>query len=295
MTSTRNSSLALSIPANRPVARRHVAVLKALSSVLSNLKIDFVVAGATARDLVLWNVFGVREERATHDVDVAMCTLSWHQYDSAVAALLRSEGFKQGSAAHTLLFSDASTAHPIPVDIVPFGQVADADGNIHWPPDGKTVMCVQGFQEALRASLKVCIAPDIAVCVTSPAALINLKTIAWSERGFAKNTDAPDILHIAKHYDVVLGDEIWNDETMLVMEQYEHDPTLVAARILGQQAYTLANPDTRAKVAAALKEHDAFERFVLAATRSGNFPVSLDSLESNKKILEVLRIGLLGG
>jgi predicted nucleotidyltransferase len=283
------------VPAERPIAPQNVAMLTALNAVLADLNVDYIVAGATARDIVLWNLFGVKEERATYDVDIAVCALSWDYYDAAIAAVLASESFTQGKSPHTLLFQTPELKHAVPLDIIPFGELADSEGKIRWPPDGEAVMGVQGFEEAILHALRVRIAPDVVVLVTSPAALVILKVIAWSERGTTKNTDAPDILHIANSYDRVLGDKIWEDEALMVMADYDYDHSLTASRLLGKQAYAIADDKTRATLVELLKEDEAFEKFVIAATRTLGRGMATDSFEANKRLLEALRAGLLSG
>jgi predicted nucleotidyltransferase len=86
--------------------------------------------------------------------------------------------------------------------------------------------------------------------------------------GQQKNTDAPDILHIANSYDMVLGDKIWEDEAMTIMADYDYDQSLTAARLLGKQARAIADDVTRITLATLLKEDEAFEKFVIAATRT---------------------------
>jgi predicted nucleotidyltransferase len=153
---------------------------------LVGLNVDYLVAGATARDIVLWNLFDVKEERATYDVDVAVCALSWEHYSAAITAVLASGFFTQGRSPHVLLFQPPDLKRAVPLDIIPFGELADHDGKIRWPPDGEVVMGVQGFEEAIRHALRVRIAQDVVVSVTSPAAPVILKVIAWSERGATK-------------------------------------------------------------------------------------------------------------
>jgi len=61
----------------RPAHPATVALLRHVRDAADRRGIDFVVAGATARDIVLWHVHGVRAERATRDIDVAVCAISW--------------------------------------------------------------------------------------------------------------------------------------------------------------------------------------------------------------------------
>jgi predicted nucleotidyltransferase len=53
----------------------------------------FLLVGATARDVLLWGVHGLRTYRATNDIDVAVALPGWDQYDEILRGLLAIEGF----------------------------------------------------------------------------------------------------------------------------------------------------------------------------------------------------------
>jgi len=81
---------------------------------------EFVVAGATARDIVLWHAYGIRAERATRDVDVAVCAISWKAHGELIARLLATGLFKADTRIeHSLTFEDDKVGKPIPLDLVP--------------------------------------------------------------------------------------------------------------------------------------------------------------------------------
>jgi len=79
---------------------------------------------------------------------------------------------------------------------VPFKNVASPEKRIHWPPDDEFVMSVLGFPEVKQNALRVhiCDDPAVALHVASPAGLVLLKLISWSEREPVKRRkDASDI------------------------------------------------------------------------------------------------------
>jgi predicted nucleotidyltransferase len=75
-----NESRPHSTPANSPVDPSVVRVLRSLDPIARALDCAYFVAGATARDLVLVNVYGLRPGRATLDIDFGIAVRSWEQF-----------------------------------------------------------------------------------------------------------------------------------------------------------------------------------------------------------------------
>ncbi|GHA04845.1 hypothetical protein GCM10008090_12910 [Arenicella chitinivorans] len=57
------------------------ACFRAVESVAYELGIDYVVVGATARDLVMQSVLKAEVERATKDIDYSINISSWDDFD----------------------------------------------------------------------------------------------------------------------------------------------------------------------------------------------------------------------
>jgi predicted nucleotidyltransferase len=53
--------------------------------------------------------------------------------------------FAQSRARQRLIYNNS-----IAVDIVPFGAISCADGNIRWPPNQDEVMNIVGFEDAFK-------------------------------------------------------------------------------------------------------------------------------------------------
>ena len=60
---------------------RSSEVFDFVNSVLAELKMPYIVVGATARDLVLHHGHGARIQRATDDVDFAIEVPDWNAFD----------------------------------------------------------------------------------------------------------------------------------------------------------------------------------------------------------------------
>ena len=158
----------------------------------------YLLAGATARDLLLKTAYGIDTRRATVDVDLAFLVDSWDEYREIREKLLQSGEFREApsSVIHKLRFRQG-----LEVDVMPFGAIEKPDRTIAWPPRKEIVMTVFGFKEAYETSLTVVLPPDERVQVVSLPALAVLKLIAWNERRFEQpGKDAHDLALIIQNY-----------------------------------------------------------------------------------------------
>ena len=157
----------------------------------------YLLAGATARDLLLQHAHGIAPRRATADVDLAFLIEAWDQYLSLRANLLASGDFTEvpGKGQHKLRFHGS-----FEVDLLPFGAVERNDRTIAWPPDGAS-MTMFGFREALSSCITVLLPGNAHVQIVSLPALTILKFVAWSERRMIEpGKDAHDLLLIIRNY-----------------------------------------------------------------------------------------------
>ena len=223
-----------------------------------------MLVGATARDILLKHVFGLVPERATRDVDFAVAVRDWQQFDELRNALLADGPFIAGKAPQCLYFQEKGTSLGVPVDLVPFGGVAQGN-EIAWPPDMQIVMNVAGYADAIAAGESVEFAPDCTGKVVSLAGLAVLKLVAWSERGRENSKDASDLFYLMNHYaDAGNTDRIY-DETDLI-EAVDYDPVLAGIALLGKDMVCLAGHET-IELLKQIVDRD-FDRLALAMMRS---------------------------
>jgi predicted nucleotidyltransferase len=71
---------------SRPVDPVTLHILSVVNRVAAELGLPYIVVGATARDLLLFHVFGIPVTRATADVDFAMAMDSWDRFRELRAA-----------------------------------------------------------------------------------------------------------------------------------------------------------------------------------------------------------------
>jgi predicted nucleotidyltransferase len=227
-----------------------VNVYRAVSEAAKWQSVDYLVVGASARDLVLHYGYGFNVQRATGDLDFAFAVKEWAEFLSLRHTLIAT-GFNATKLPMRLTSPDG-----IYVDLVPFGELADEAGNIAWPPDHDHVMSVLGFAEAHAHAETILIQdePPLAITVVSPLGFVLLKLIAWRDRRRElRAKDALDIRYILENCARLLEEErLWG--TTELLETYEHDIDLVAAHLLGSDTREIASTASIKFVDTALRE-----------------------------------------
>ncbi|MEL7477174.1 MAG: nucleotidyl transferase AbiEii/AbiGii toxin family protein, partial [Cyanobacteria bacterium J06555_12] len=185
--------------------------LEDLDRIAEELGFDLMLVGAAARILVFDRPFGHRG-RATKDWDVGVRLGSWPEFASLVDAM--TQGTDAPFALTTIEHRFTHVQTRLPVDVVPFGEIARPDLTIRWKGDRGTEMNVAGFEEALKEATKI--PQDVIVLehikvVTLPGFVV-LKLMAWSDRHAKK--DLQDVALILRKYEepeavfVELADEL---------------------------------------------------------------------------------------
>ncbi len=172
--------------------------LEDLARIAGELGIDLMLVGAGARILVFDRPFGYRG-RATMDWDVGVRLGSWLELDSLVKVMTQGANAPFELTATEHRFIHVQTG--LPLDVVPFGEIARPDRTIRWPGDKGTEMNVVGFEEALACAEEVSadsIAAERMKVVTLPGFVV-LKLIAWSDRQAKK--DLQDVALILRRYE----------------------------------------------------------------------------------------------
>src|SRR5687768_4719093 len=98
-----NGSNPPSITPSKPVDPSTIRVLRAVDRVGSALTCPFFVAGATARDLVLVNVYGLRPGRATRDIDFGIAVAGWDEFQGLKERMIETREFAGDSKAQQRL------------------------------------------------------------------------------------------------------------------------------------------------------------------------------------------------
>ncbi|SIN74730.1 hypothetical protein [Salinivibrio sp. ES.052] len=220
--------------------------------------VPFFVAGATARDLFLYHVFGRDPGRQTRDIDTGILVPGWDAFASVKHALLDA-GLSAINKAHRLKDPDSG----LPIDIIPFGAIADEAGEIQWPPEHAVTMTVAGFHEAYYAALSIDLGQGDIIKVASLAGLTLLKLIAWQERGNESSKDASDFLTILLEYQHIQADRLW--EPYIPAERLEYDTERQGAFLLGYDLKMIlsepaTNPETITRITVLAADTDGLVR-----------------------------------
>jgi len=222
-----------------------VNIYREVFSVASQLQLEVLVVGAMARDLVLVHGFGARIERGTRDVDFAVQVKDWEAFQELAAGLIEKSFAKASKLTHRFYLNDDDGLR-WEVDILPFGELADENGCIKWPPDESIEMSVLGFDEAFEHSLTVQLGDSdnqFAIKVAAPASMAFLKLISWLEREPAIRTkDAKDIRYLMRTYSKIpeIVDRMYDEGDM---EAQEWDEQRASASILGRDAVSQLNQE----------------------------------------------------
>ena len=266
-----NESHQHSVPLNSPVDPSVVRVLRVLDPIARSSKCEYFLAGATARDLILVNVHGLRPGRATRDIDFGIAVESWAQFELLKERLLATNEFSASRAHQRLIYADSNDGLSTPVDLIPFRGVASADGIIAWPPSRDIVMNVAGFEEALASSVVIEIETGLTAHVASVAGLTLLKLAAWVDRGLESNKDAADLYRLLTSYaDAGNTDRLYEHELDL-LEAVDFDMRLAGAELLGRDLVTICDTQILNQVRSVLALERNRERLVIDMVRTSTY------------------------
>jgi predicted nucleotidyltransferase len=267
---------------SRPLDPVTLHILTVVNRVANDLNVPYIVVGATARDLLLFHVFGIPVTRATADVDFAVAVDTWERFLHLREALLESGEFSEGKIEHRLFLNASPSTEQIPVDLIPFGGIADRD-LIHWPPDWETVMTVAGFDDAMAAAVHVKVNSSLTIPVASLAGLTVLKLFAWFDRQ-TSDKDALDLFRIISTYaDAGNLDRLYGNEIRF-MEEASYDIELAGAKLLGFDAHRICHAETLTKLRSLLSPETVIERLA-ERIRLSRFPLQPEQLP---RLLSVL-------
>lgn len=231
--------------------------------------VEIMVVGATARDILIRHVVGSVPERATADIDVAVAVSSWAHLSKLTGPLTRLAGSEHK-------FEVRKTE----VDVIPFGEIEDANRTITWPDDHQ--MNVFGFREAMAAAIRVTLPGDLEVAVASLPAQSVLKLLAWQDRHNDDRRDAIDLKSIINAYhEGPYFDELYT-EHVAYLENHGYEPRLAGAERIGREARELIAPENLGFVSGLL---DSADRFDLLAADMGGL------IRENRSLLAAYRQG----
>lgn len=247
-----------------------------------------MVVGATARIILVEHVFGLPTGRATKDVDFAFAMENWEQFEALKQRLINRHGFEaDAKAAQKLYYRPPGMAHGIPVDLVPFGALADENEEIRWPPDMDFVLNVAGLADAFESAVSVHVAPDVSVAIASLPAIAVLKIFAWLDRRHTTQKDAIDLTALLRLYCDIDQDRVYTIPD--VLEHLAYDVELMGAWLLGNDARRLTLSATTEKLTAVFADTAETEKLIGDMARALQGKENAD--EYAAKLLEQFKNG----
>ncbi|MDR2921022.1 MAG: nucleotidyl transferase AbiEii/AbiGii toxin family protein [Tannerella sp.] len=209
-------------------------LLKELSSYFDSINVDFYIIGATARDIILSNLHDLTPERKTDDLDIAIAISDWSQFQSIEETLPKKDGFtKSQEQKQRFIYNEIYI-----IDILPFGDVAEDDGNIYWPPDETIAMSVWGFPEMAYSTIGVEIDGEFSIKIASLPGLFILKLVAWKDRHLSGSKDAYDIALLLTNY-LDINTERAVEENYDLYETDEFDQVIAGAQLMARDVKLL--------------------------------------------------------
>lgn len=223
--------MTISLNLSDKLDQRVLSAILSIHSTATELSIPFFIIGATARDMILHHGYNFEVMRATRDIDFAVQVEAWSQFDRVKEILIENHHFVLTKETHRLLSHDG-----LPVDIVPFGELA-IEQNLTWPPDHDVKMSILGFLECYQNSIRVLIQnePPLTVQVATLEGLALMKLISWDENPHVRNKDAIDTFIIMRSYlEPGNQDRLYEQAIDLFSEDEPADYDEVSARFLGR-------------------------------------------------------------
>jgi predicted nucleotidyltransferase len=277
----------LFISPERPIDPLTLNILELIDRLLRDAKIRYMLVGATARDLLLYHVFGQAVTRATYDLDFAILVDSWEQFAIVKQLFLDIPGFTdKGRNGQRLYYQPGGASFETFIDIIPFGKLETAERTIVWPPDADVVMNVAAFSDVFENSLRAQLRPGLIIPVASLPGLIVLKLFAWLDRHEVR--DVQDIRRLMETYTDAGNVNRLYEEEADELERVGFDTTLAGVYLLGKDARRITDENVRTRLSTSLSGKE-LSALVLQLARI------LSVLDDRTESAEALLSGLFRG
>lgn len=167
--------------------RPEIEALSALIQTAEDNGIRVLVIGAYAREHIVDAVYQGQRYRATRDVDTSIRVESWSAYYDLIQQLQTDGGFRK-IGDYTLKFKNG-----VEMDILPFGGVADENGNLTWE-NADRVLSLAGLDAVSRHSTQVTV-DGLTFSVPTVEGYIGIKLFAFRDRGDRGSPDLGDLTY----------------------------------------------------------------------------------------------------
>ncbi len=266
------------------IDQQQLEVISDIDIITKKFSVPYLLIGAVARDLIV-DALGIGRPRLTYDIDLAVLINGWEEYERLAEIVLESGRFRQDNVPkHRFIHLAAN----VPVDIIPFGPIEEADHIIKWPAPDHTSMSTLGFEDAYNNSISVTISdkPKIIIRVASRPGFAIMKLIAWNDNRSKQIADALDLLHLIRNY--LDSDNLIRlyDEHSDIATTKDFDYECAGAMLLGRDIAFIASPQTLKAIDDILvNETSDDSNFKLISDMLGN---ALDREFQSEQLLQLL-------
>lgn len=181
-----------------------------------------MLIGARCRDALHSALGRTTPTRATDDLDLAIAIESWREYAQISETF---PSIRENDIAYRIA--------NLPVDIVPFGAVAEDPRGLTRPARRKEDIVVFGFREVFDQAASVELSSGECIRIPQPEGYTLLKVRAWADRA-PDDKDAKDLAVALDWYaeSDAVHDRLYGDD-IGVAESYGFDLAQGAANLLG--------------------------------------------------------------
>lgn len=267
----------------------YIEIFSIIDDSSKSLDIPFFLVGATARDFILSYGFDIELRRMTMDVDIAVNVENWEDFNNLRLNLLKDNNIESTSTIHRLLFKNG-----YPIDIVPFGNIANAENKISWPHDNDVEFNTMGFEEVSKSTIKVkiCNTPELIIDVVDLPSIALLKIISFSDRSLrGEFRDAEDLAFIFDNYLYADNHERLFSENFEILDGEDID--IAAVRLLGMDMSKIVEQNTKSRLIKILDNEMEKDVSQLVTNMVSKFD---DGTEYEKRLdqLMALKRGIIG-
>lgn len=222
----------------------YVEIFDVIIHSITTSNIPFFLVGATARDFILSYGFDIELKRATRDIDIAVNVEDWDDFNNLKADLLKNDNIESTKNIYRLLFKNI-----YPIDIVPFGNIANSSHKISWPPENEVEFNTLGFKDVSKKTIEVKIRgnPELIIDVVDLPSLALLKIISFSDRSLrGEFRDAEDLAYLFDNYIYADNQDRLFDEHFEILDGEDYE--IAAVRLLGKDLSEIVEQKTKSSL-----------------------------------------------
>ncbi|MCP5498108.1 MAG: nucleotidyl transferase AbiEii/AbiGii toxin family protein [Leptospiraceae bacterium] len=185
-----------------------IEILNAIIPVFKELKIEYFVVGAFARDLELFaKGHDDPPTRKTNDLDLAVMLSSEEEFNRLKNKLTQMDGFElHDTEPIKIIYKDKYE-----IDLLPFGEIQNEKGQVELKAQKAFTLDMPGFSEVFGSTNIVKTDQGFELNVCSLPGVVLLKLLAWNDRKH-RTKDIEDIENIIRNLYWLDYEEIFDSE-----------------------------------------------------------------------------------